>query len=77
MVGFRMFAEQQGASRELLGWVRNCTDGSVEVLVEGPEGDVKDFLSALHRGPAAARVGSFEVTEADSAGRLEPFRAGG
>lgn len=77
MVGFRMFAEQQGANRELLGWVRNCPDGSVEVMVEGPEAEVDVFLSALRRGPAAARVGSFEVTEAESAGRLGPFRAVG
>jgi acylphosphatase len=77
MVGFRMFAEQQGASRDLLGWVRNCSDGSVEVMVEGPEAEVEHFLSALRRGPAAARVGSFEVTEAESGGRLELFRAVG
>ena len=77
MVGFRMFAEQQGASRDLRGWVRNCSDGSVEVLVEGPAAEVEDFLSALRRGPAAACVGSFEATVAESGGRLEPFCAVG
>ena len=35
-VGFRYYTEDQAARRGLVGWVRNRSDGAVEVLVEGP-----------------------------------------
>ena len=76
-MGFRVFAQHEAAERGLQGWVRNCRDGSVEVLVEGAEPGVEDFLRALRRGPAAAIVDTFELTEAESDGGLGPFRAVG
>ena len=77
MVGFRAFAQYEATERGLQGWVRNCRDGSVEVLVEGAQPEVDDFLSALRRGPAAAIVDTFELTEAESDGGLGPFRSVG
>ncbi len=38
------------------GWVRNVSDGSVEVLLEGEADAVRTLTDWCRRGPAGARV---------------------
>jgi acylphosphatase len=71
-VGFRMFAEARAAVEGLHGYVRNCEDGRVEAVAEGDAESVDRLELALRRGPAAARVESFEVEE-----RAPGYRATG
>jgi hydrogenase maturation protein HypF len=60
-VGFRPFVYGRAAALGLGGWVRNTGFG-VEVEVEGGEGEIEAFLSALRSdGPRAARVDSLGV----------------
>jgi DNA ligase D-like protein (predicted 3'-phosphoesterase) len=60
-IGFR--EATLGRARDLgaMGWVRNESDGSVRVHVEGPSGAVEELLAFLREGPPAARVGDVEV----------------
>jgi acylphosphatase len=60
-VGFRMFAEARAAVEGVHGYVKNLPDGRVEALVEGDDESVDRVERALRRGPAGARVESFEV----------------
>lgn len=46
-VGFRFTAERVAASLGLKGWVRNLSDGRVEVLCEGREPALKEFLQKI------------------------------
>jgi acylphosphatase len=69
-VGFRMFAEARAAAEGVHGYVRNLPDGRVEALVEGDQESVDRIELALRRGPAGARVESFEVDV------VEPSRRG-
>jgi len=55
-VGYRFFAVQQARRLSVTGWVRNCEDGSVEVVAEGESGMLKEYTDALRRGPYAAQV---------------------
>ena len=55
-VGFRWFARERARRLGLAGWVRNLPDGSVEVLAEGPPGQLDLLLGELHRGPSGAQV---------------------
>ena len=55
-VGFRWFVEQRAAALALAGFVRNEADGRVTGEVEGDERVVAEFLAALRRCPALARV---------------------
>jgi acylphosphatase len=55
-VGFRYFARQAARRMNLTGYVRNRPDRSVEVVAEGEERALIEFLSLLHRGPSAAVV---------------------
>ncbi len=46
-VGFRFTAERTAASLGLVGWVKNLRDGRVEVLCEGKEAALKEFLNKI------------------------------
>jgi acylphosphatase len=55
-VGFRYWVEQQAMARDLEGWVRNRSDGSVEALFAGPADVVSEMIASCRRGPPSARV---------------------
>ena len=46
-VGFRFTAESIGNSLGLTGWVKNCSNGTVEVVCEGEEGDIQTFMDKI------------------------------
>jgi acylphosphatase len=60
-VGFRMFAESRAAVEGVHGYAKNLDDGRVEILAEGDQESVDRIELALRRGPAGARVESFDV----------------
>ena len=47
-VGFRLTAERAAFSLGLTGWVKNLDDGRVEVVCEGGEKDIKEFLTKIY-----------------------------
>lgn len=55
-VGFRYATVREASRLGLVGWVRNRTDGSVEILAEGEPSRVEDLLSWCRHGPPGARV---------------------
>lgn len=74
-VGFRWFVRREARTRGLVGWVRNRPDGSVEVLVQGPEASIASLGTALARGPTGARVDRVEERPTtDPADLPDPFR---
>ena len=60
-VYFRASAVQQAATLRLTGWVKNCDDGSVEVVAEGPRAKLEEFIAWCRVGPPGARVSQVEV----------------
>lgn len=55
-VGYRYAAVRVGSELGLTGWVRNDTDGSVEVWAQGDADGVDRFVRFLRVGPMGARV---------------------
>jgi acylphosphatase len=49
----------------LRGWVRNRSDGSVEMLVQGEAAQVEEMIARCRAGPPAARVERIEAAEED------------
>jgi acylphosphatase len=72
-VGFRMFAQDRAAVEGVHGYVRNLPDGRVEAVVEGDDESVERVERALRRGPASARVESFEAEHVVPTGRATGF----
>jgi acylphosphatase len=60
-VGFRDWAISEAKARCLDGWVRNRSDGSVELLIAGPNAKVEDMLRATTQGPPAAQVTNIDI----------------
>lgn len=55
-VGFRFFVREQAARYGVNGWVKNCVDGSVEILAEGDRETLLEFMEIVREGPRFGRV---------------------
>lgn len=67
-VGFRWFVARHAVALKLNGYARNLPDGSVEVVVDGPEGSVPELERLLQAGPAGAQVERVERSAGPTAG---------
>jgi acylphosphatase len=55
-VGFRWWTRERARRFGLAGWVRNRSDGTVEVAVSGDADSVERFIEQLREGPSGSRV---------------------
>jgi len=55
-VGFRWFIVERAEDLDLAGWVRNRSDGCVELAAAGPSEALRKLASAARTGPRGARV---------------------
>lgn len=67
-VGFRWSCLVEARRLGVRGWVRNRSDGSVEVVAEGDPEAVGALVDWLHHGPRYARVTSVRVSPAQPQG---------
>ena len=67
-VWFRDGCREQARAVGVAGFARNCSDGSVEVQVEGPEAAVERVVAWCRVGPARARVDSVAVERVEPVG---------
>lgn len=66
-VGFRAFARRAALDLDLVGWVRNAADGTVELAAAGPVQALDAFRQALHQGPPFSRVDAVDETPIEPA----------
>ena len=67
-VFFRDTCRREASSRGVAGWVRNCSDGTVEAWFEGPGDAVEAMVSWTGRGPSRAEVTTVDVDSVDPTG---------
>jgi acylphosphatase len=63
-VFFRDTTRRKADSRGVRGWVRNCSDGSVEALFEGDPEAVEAMVAFAREGPRGADVERVDVADA-------------
>jgi acylphosphatase len=73
-VGYRFFAQRAAARHQIVGYVRNCSDGTVEALAEGPANSVEAFKHDLATGPQWAEVNQIEEINLEPSGTYSTFR---
>lgn len=73
-VFFRASAQREARRLGLTGWVQNRRDAAVEVLAEGGEDELREFLGFCNRGPSAARVEKVDVRWRGYTGEFADFR---
>jgi acylphosphatase len=47
----------------IAGWVRNCSNGTVEALVQGEPAAVDSLVRWAHRGPRHAQVERIDIVQ--------------
>ncbi|NUT01201.1 MAG: acylphosphatase [Sphingomonas sp.] len=67
-VFFRAWTQHQANEVGVLGWVRNCRDGSVEAHLEGDPAAVDQLIERLRKGPPAAEVQEIEIRDVEPEG---------
>ncbi len=72
-VGYRYFIRYQAERLGLTGYAENKPDGSVEILAEGPEADLKILIEIAERGPAHAQVEKVNTTWGEAEGNWKIF----
>lgn len=69
-VGFRFSTEGEADRIGVAGFVRNRSDGTVEIEAEGEPHEVDALLAWLREGgPLSARVDDVDVTEIEPTGQ--------
>ena len=64
-VGFRYFAEQQAGKLGVNGYVRNLSDGRVEVYAIGDSRQMEALRAVLQRGPRMSQVDRVDEEDAE------------
>ena len=62
-VFFRSWTVEQARELGVVGWVRNCPDGSVEAQLSGEEQAVMQLIERMRRGPAGAQIAEMRIDE--------------
>lgn len=70
-VFFRDSMRREALGFGVCGWVRNCSDGSVEAVVQGNSPAVASIVEWAKHGPERARVEQFQMEPAT--GRYTDF----
>jgi acylphosphatase len=72
-VYFRASARDRARQLRLAGWVRNCHDGSVEILAEGDKAHLEQFIVWCHGGPPGAVVTDIDIEWQEATGEFTGF----
>ena len=71
---FRQATANQANELGLTGWVKNLSDGGVEIVAEGPRRELEILAAWANEGPPMARVESVEEHWGEFQGGFDGFR---
>ena len=72
-IGFRYTAQDIAMSLGLTGWVKNLMDGRVEIVAEGKEEDLKEFLDKISKGPLGRYIANVDLRWEKPAKEFDSF----
>jgi len=72
-VSFRYYIQDIAQSLRIKGWVKNCWDGKVEVVMEGEEDKVKELIDWCYHGPGSAIVEKVDIKWEKYRGEFSTF----
>ncbi len=64
-VGYRDWMMRKARDLGVRGWVRNWSDGRVEMVAAGPREALSAFVDASHEGPRLARIEQVDAQPTD------------
>ena len=72
-VSYRAWLRQKALELEISGWVRNCSDRSVEVMANGRKKNIDNFVQFSNIGPPNSEVKKVQVEIIDKVGEGGSF----
>lgn len=72
-VGYRYNTQQIAQNLGVTGFVRNLSDGTVEIVAEGSDEQLNALIDWAHRGPSGARVTQVDVVKGADQSRFDRF----
>jgi len=72
-VGFRFTSQRIARRYGLSGWVRNLPDGTVEMFIQGDEGDIQDCLNDIEEA-FRGYITETEIEKAAPEPKYEDFK---
>lgn len=72
-VGFRFTAVSLADKLQIKGWVRNLADGRVEIVAQGKESILKDYISIIN-GNFQNCISNQDVSWSDITDTFENFK---
>ncbi len=60
-VFFRQFTKDKAQALAIVGYAKNMIDGTVDIIAQGEEENLKQFVEAISAGPETAEVDSLEL----------------
>ena len=72
-VGFRFTTERIAKRFNVSGYVRNLPDGRVEVIAEGEDKVLEDFLKSIQESQVGVYIRDLEVNWGPSSKRFSTF----
>ena len=62
-VGFRYYALHKAEELNISGWIKNTSEGNVEMEASGETQNLDSFIDWMRIGPARAYIERFAVSE--------------
>jgi len=72
-VGFRYYAKKKASEAGVCGWVKNLSDGRVEIIAEGEETAVEAFLQSLSGGRLGSHIEDMRKSREPYTGSFNHF----
>ena len=72
-VGFRFMAQRISKRFEVLGFVRNLPNGQVQLVSEGEEDNLKDFLNSIRDSNLKSNIRQIDVEWSEFKGEFQVF----
>ena len=72
-VGYRMSAQTAAQKIGVTGWVRNLSNGQVELVAECDFDNLKQLVDWAWQGPRFADVTNITITEQTATGEFDAF----
>lgn len=73
-VGFRFRTERMAQGFKVTGFVKNLSDGSVELTAEGERGEVERFLEHVRSSELSRFIQEEKVSWSDGSKRYSSFK---
>lgn len=74
-VGFRYLTKQIALGFDVVGWIKNNRDGSVELRIMGEEDEISDFIAEIsEESELASLIKEFRVLEIEPLVDCRGFR---